>query len=388
MNFHVCIQDKFLVPYIEDVYLLNEQDNNIFWFRGNKGDSAFFETNRPVEYIGNSKDELINRLKQLSKEDRIFVHWYDAWIADVLLNVSNKLFVYHWGGEFFTTPFGIQMNWLFDKKTLKYVKDTKNLNLIWRFNILEMYRQWKSIRMFYLNAKKENEVRNKQVERVDYILMTEGHDSDILKTKELFPKFKARYLYSFYNSNFSEAISLKKGNSKNKQLKVLLGNSADPTNNHLDAFDKLKRVRDIKIYCPLSYGNENYSELVIKNGIEIFGDNFISIKDFMTRDKYIDFLNEMDVVVMYHNRSQAWGNILTSLTLGKPIFMKKNNSLYPSIQKMGLPIFDVESISQKQIINAMNQMKEIQDSISDLLEHKYSKQVRLDNLRNVLNYEM
>jgi dTDP-N-acetylfucosamine:lipid II N-acetylfucosaminyltransferase len=388
MNYHICIQDKFLSSYIEDIYLLNEQENNKFWFRGKKGDSPFFETNRPIEYIGNNKEEVIKRLKQLNKEDKIFVHWFDIWIGELLMDVPNKLFVYHWGGEFFTTPFGIQMKWLFDKKTLDYVKDSKYLKLKWRYNIFEMYRQSKFISNFYLKAKNEFEIRNIQVGRIDYILMTEGHDSDISKTKELFPNFKAKYLFSFYDSNFSKAIKIEKKKTNKGFIKILLGNSSDPTNNHLDAFFHLKGIKNIKIYCPLSYGDEKYRDFIIKKGKIMFGDNFIPITEFMTRETYIEFLNEMDIIYMFHNRSQAWGNILTSLTLGKPIFLKKNNSLFSSILKLELPVFDVSDSGLVHFENAINKMNLIQDSISSILQSHYSENVRLTNLKNVLNYKI
>jgi hypothetical protein len=41
-------------------------------------------------------------------------------------------------------------------------------------------------------------------------------------------------------------------------LSILLGNSADPSNNHVEALERLLpyRDQDIKIYAPLSYGDQ------------------------------------------------------------------------------------------------------------------------------------
>ena len=58
-----------------------------------------------------------------------------------------------------------------------------------------------------------------------------------------------------------------------------------------------------------------------------FGEDFYPIVDFMTRADYLDFLMDKDAVVMFHNRPQAVGNIMTALVLGKPVFIKKSNAI-------------------------------------------------------------
>ena len=49
MNYHIMVQDKFLDSYIDDIYEINEQDNNVFWFRGIKDQNGFIKTTYPVE---------------------------------------------------------------------------------------------------------------------------------------------------------------------------------------------------------------------------------------------------------------------------------------------------------------------------------------------------
>ena len=53
----------------------------------------------------------------------------------------------------------------------------------------------------------------------------------------------------------------------------LIGNSGDPTNNHLDVFDFLKKhdIGNRNIYVPLSYGgSKRYREVVKDVGVRTF----------------------------------------------------------------------------------------------------------------------
>ena len=51
MNYHIITQEKFFNTYIEDIYRLGLQDENVIWVRGTEGKNDFFQTDRPVEYI-------------------------------------------------------------------------------------------------------------------------------------------------------------------------------------------------------------------------------------------------------------------------------------------------------------------------------------------------
>ena len=65
---------------------------------------------------------------------------------------------------------------------------------------------------------------------------------------------------------------------KTTNLVVMIGNSGDPTNNHIEMLDLLSifRNQEMKVFCPLAYGGSaEYKQLVISKGIFTFGDNFV-----------------------------------------------------------------------------------------------------------------
>ena len=106
MNYHIITQEKFFHAYIEDIYRIHEEDNNVIWVRGTEGKNDFFQTDRPVEYIGTDAAYIRKKLSQLKPEDKLFVSWYDTFIGDIILSMGlpNPLYVYLLGAEFYSFP--------------------------------------------------------------------------------------------------------------------------------------------------------------------------------------------------------------------------------------------------------------------------------------------
>ena len=128
---------------------------------------------------------------------------------------------------------------------------------------------------------------------------------------------KGKYMECFmYPSNLYKEYHSKDKNDYS--INIQIGNSADKTNNHLDIFTNLKKFKDqnIKIFAPLSYGDNKYAHEIADKGKEIFGDKFIPLFDFVSMDQYILFLNNIDIAIFSHNRQQALGNTITLLGLG------------------------------------------------------------------------
>lgn len=134
-------------------------------------------------------------------------------------------------------------------------------------------------------------------------------------------------------------------------INILLGNSADPTNNHFDVFNKLASYKDqdILIYCPLSYGDAQYAEGVIKQGQALFGDKFIPLLEFMPFKKYLELLGQIDIGIFAHKRQQGMGNITTLLGLGKKVCMRSEVTSWETFEQLGARIYDVNEIEMTRL---------------------------------------
>ena len=132
-----------------------------------------------------------------------------------------------------------------------------------------------------------------------------------------------------------------------KKIHIQVGNSADPSNNHIEAFRILENYKNdnIRIYTPLSYGDQDYAELIIRNGYERFGDAFFPLTKFMPIERYITFLTNIDIVVFNHNRQQAMGNTIALLGLGKKIHMRSDVTPWSMFRSLGIKVYDINDFN-------------------------------------------
>jgi hypothetical protein len=154
---------------------------------------------------------------------------------------------------------------------------------------------------------------------------------------------RGNYYYSFmYPSNLSKTYSDVTSVIKDDKIYVQLGNSADPSNNHIEILEMLKMFRDhdIKIICPLSYGNKDYSRQVVEYGEKIFHDKFIPIIDFLPFDEYLNILAKIDVAIFNHKRQQAMGNITTLVGLGKKVYIREEITTWQFCIDHGLKVYN------------------------------------------------
>ncbi len=185
----------------------------------------------------------------------------------------------------------------------------------------------------------------------------------------------AQFVYSpMYLSNVADTENFHPDKlSAKAKLKVLVGNSTDPTNNHEGIFKKiLPFLSDIEtVYCPLSYGMyDDYKEKVIKMGKEMIGDKFVVMEKFMPFEEYKQFLSVIDVVIFDHNRQEAMGVTITLMSLGKTVYVNPNTTSYESLTRRGFKIFDNNLIDTE----GLKTDRDVSQNVACLQKY-YSKKV-------------
>lgn len=147
-----------------------------------------------------------------------------------------------------------------------------------------------------------------------------------------------------YQSNLCKEYEIPQKTSSS--LTILIGNSADPANNHIEVFAKLLRFKDedIRIIVPLSYGNEDYAKDIADTGRNFFGEKLSLLTELIPFQQYLELLGEVDIAVFNHKRQQAMGNIITLLGLGKTVYMRKDISSWSFLTGKGIKVFDVEKL--------------------------------------------
>lgn len=165
---------------------------------------------------------------------------------------------------------------------------------------------------------------------------------------------------------------------------ILLGNSASFTNNHLEAIDLISELGlgKLKVYCPLSYGNEQYAKKVIKYGKQHLGEVFTPVKEFLPLDQYNDILKSCGVVIINTYRGQAAGNILSTLFQGSKVFLSEKNLIYHYLKRIGCFVYSVEGdlpYISKQAIGPLASSKVAHNQL--ILKSQLSESVLINELQ-------
>lgn len=126
---------------------------------------------------------------------------------------------------------------------------------------------------------------------------------------------------------------------------ILVGNSATPTNNHLEIFDQLCRLdlEGRQIVVPLSYGDLHYQKLVIKAGKKRFGSRFSPITAYVPLEEYNLMLRRCGTVVMNHVRQQAGTSVATALYKGAKVYLRDENTVAQLYRHLGSRIYSIQT---------------------------------------------
>jgi hypothetical protein len=384
------IDDKFIDGFIDDAEKVSSKNSNRYFIRGNRQNATHVKHPK-AEWIENIwSDDFKAMLNKITSSDKIFIHWYSLDVGKLMLTINKNipLYVPFLGGEFYEDPYLYHINWIHDKLTLRYIRKKYIFPKKWAKRPNIFLKQIRAILNYKKEARKLFELKKQTIHRINYLLLdTTIFIGDYDKIKSIY-KLKSINSFPFiYNQNFDKAIELKTIVNKTNTINVQIGNSATEANNHMDCIKVLKKFKkeEIKLIIPLSYGRPDYAEVVKKYCTQVFNDKFEALEKFMPREEYVKKLNEIDVAIMFHNRSQAFGNCITLLTLGKKLYLKNNNPFWPLFHKIGIIVFDANTIKNLTFEEFSKPLSEeqIQSNI-EKIANLFSDKKRLEYLSNVL----
>ncbi|MCC2634224.1 MAG: wecF [Ramlibacter sp.] len=135
---------------------------------------------------------------------------------------------------------------------------------------------------------------------------------------------------------------------------IQVGNSAYARNLHEEALERIAPFRDqaIEVVAPLSYGPKPHAQAVAARGRALLGDRFFPMLDFMDFASYREFLAKIDIAVFNNTRQQAMGNIITLLGMGKTLYLRRSTTTWPLLEQIGVKVFDAEQFSLRQLTPA------------------------------------
>lgn len=283
-------------------------------------------------------------LRSIYSSRKVFIHYLTDFICWLIcrFNIQQDLYWIFWGSDVYSY-INIKK---YDKLTDNFLQERGIVVANYIGSIQERYRKG-------------------AVRRIKYILNPFLEDYKLVKDNFF---TEARFLPFIYPNviNIPLLNRIKKKPEKNKlnlypsKYTILLGNSGDFSNNHVDMLYLLKKLssKDFSVIAPLSYGKKDYIKQIIELGKKLLGDQFIPLINFLPFQEYLSLINSVDIVLMNHNRQQAVGNILVLLYLGKKIYLKENTTTYRALSSQGFSIFNILQLQSQNIeeIFSFNQL--------------------------------
>ena len=295
---------------------------------------------------------------------------------------KNQVMWILWGFEFYNNPVIMDQKSLLGPLTRKYhiVEEQKALSSKEKENFKERFKTYYQ-ELFYqikFGTPTPDKSIKKTIQRVDYCAILYREEYKYIQ-EEL--NLKADYVkFSYYPIE----LMVKDLNVLVKNNNILLGNSSSKTNNHLEAFQLLKGlpIGKRKIVTPLSYGDKLYGEKVIKEGQNLFSDQFHPLVDFLPLHEYNKFLEICGIVIMNHYRQQAVGNVLTMLWMGAKVYLTEKNTLFHYLKRIGIFVFSIEedlNSGNTEVFELLN--LEQQNWNRKIIKAEIGQETLLDDLR-------
>ncbi|WP_264535046.1 TDP-N-acetylfucosamine:lipid II N-acetylfucosaminyltransferase [Flavobacterium sp. N1736] len=367
---HVFDDDKFIDPAIklfESVY----PGISEYWIIKNQGGIFQYVTSKIVKtfdpYDKESFKSFIEKINEI-EDPIVFFHALEQTKQKIALEISPKI-----TKVWFIWGYDLYGNWpllrkeVFKKNTKSYinktqkekVKDKLLLNnfAFWIFKNDIFFRHILPLKLRNVLQQKYNTIFYQAAKKMDIVVPVIYGELKILKKMDI-KAIYAPFTYGSIEGLLGDKIN---ENVLGKQ-NILVGNSADPSNNHLEILQKLSKINlnNKKIYVPLSYGgNEDYKQHIIRKGKELFGENFIPLTDFMSLKEYNEILLSCGILVFNHVRQQGVGNIITMGYLGAKIFINSKSPVYETYKTYGIKIFNLNKLDKNILIPLNNQEYEL-----------------------------
>ncbi|WP_272673681.1 TDP-N-acetylfucosamine:lipid II N-acetylfucosaminyltransferase [Providencia sp. PROV169] len=313
---HVASLDKFIPPIINLIRKLDLKNKQFFYTYGDKKkypydnqiDSIHKEKNNNL--IHSFLSRYIPLLIKMYRAEKIVLHGlFDIYLVIILAFnpwLLKKCYWLIWGGD------------------LYYHND----------DIVKPSRKKKIFEFF----------RRIVIKNIGYLVTYVP--GDILLARKWYSA-KGEYIECYmYLSNISNSSITVERKDKD-YIAIQIGNSADPSNNHMEILDSLKKYKseNIKIYIPLSYGGDENIKTIIDYAKSIFNENVIFLTDFLPFSQYMEFLSEIDIAIFNHDRQQAMGNIITLLSLGKTVYINSSTTQWSTLINYNLKLNDTRYIN-------------------------------------------
>ena len=317
--------------------------------------------------------------------DALIVHYLTPLAARMILRCPSRVAVVWsgWGGDYAHLMAGGRDCWL-TKETHELVRAAASSELVKAGasrNLLRPIRAClRPIRVWWLKLARRKRLL-KAISRVNFFSSPIPEDYESLRKSLGTGTFSAEYTqlnYVSYEQSFWVPDCFCTGGGN-----VLVGNSAFPSNNHVDVFRVLSclRLGSKKIITPLSYGHDSYRKALLAKGRELLGRNFVPIVELLPLAEYNKLLAGCSAAFMNHQIQQAIGNIGVLLHAGARVYFSAQSPVFRFLKQNGAIVFTMDDIhgSDQDVLARLS--GEDRETNRSVLRAVWGDSVVLENVR-------
>lgn len=187
------------------------------------------------------------------------------------------------------------------------------------------------------------------------------------------------YMYGTVGAPRESLSQISNGNS------IQIGNSGWELNNHADILYRLNGLclpENAQLIVPLSYGNLEYIEYVIRLGKNLFGNRFVAVTDFMPRDEYVKLLLNCAYYITAQIDYMGIGNVALALRRGAKVFLPEKSLIFKTYRRNNIPVFSLEKDLSNEGLRSFNidERKTCQERMNAFSNREKSLQAARDVL--------
>lgn len=306
-------------------------DNSIVIIKSNILYSGVYHESAKY-YNAGDIDEII---EYCQKADLVVLYNLDFLKSQIAIALPNDIKVAwrFFGSELYSR----MLNEVLSKKTQLYFPEKESFTFLKGLKDL--------IRPIYRKIKyggTRDELFYKAIDRIDFMLNISIQEYNYLSSYwENLPEYIELPVWKglIKGKIFEQSLAKKKN-------KIVVGNSRNAFNNHLDMINMIEKSNKKKQYqfeLLFNYGTEGSYSNAIRRAVQ--GKSYFKlIEEFMSTEEFYTFYSDKCALVVNSYRQLAMGSIFHALKNGVKVYLNKRNIMMEWFSSKDIMVFPIENL--------------------------------------------